>query len=358
MKYSGHCGHHGCHFIHHHDFHHHGLLDCEGEFIGQIPVLRYLKEPVRRLDDLYVSFPFGGQPGDFAFVYEAHCFAYWHPGENRWRLISLAFTAEDLIRNLGLRFDKMQSGHVLMWSETVGGFVPYLIRTVDSVPSSKDLDGLYLIAGKGVWTVENGVVREIVSAATWESLSGKPSILEFQSDMAETDNTKLSYVWNKPAAASNATILFKQGGADKGFFTLNQGEGKVIELDNGEDGFIGFTAYAASLAPDTATMPTPSFVDIVCLTMPSGALDTVTGRFTSTDMVRFLKVGIDPLWNAIQGRNYDGSDVFIRSSITDGGHRWPLKHYASGNPVKGEDLYFKWSMLVRYDEGTDTLFTE
>ena len=352
VKYSGRCGH-GCHFIHHdhhrHGCHgHHGLDRCEGEFIGRIPVLRYLKEPVRMLDDLYVAFPLGGQPGDFAFVYEARCFAYWHQGRNRWELISLVFTASDLIRNLGLRADKLQSGHVLMWNEDVGGFVPYLIRAVDAVPTGRDLDGLYLVSGIGVYVVGNGVVTEIVRKS---SLVEAITVRDFQADWKETDNTKLSFIWNKPsldlpASPSNVRIDLVRGGTAVGFFTLNQSEPKAIDLGAGAGAdFDGITLVVHSVADFGA-------YNLIC-DVPDGAFDSVAGKFVTSSLMR---VGYGGNFTANPfGGFAAGKTVRVRLFGFDG-PAFDLKHYASGAAVQSEDLFFEPYLYVRYEAVTDTLW--
>lgn len=56
-----------------------------------------------------------------------------------------------------------------------------------------------------------------------------------QSDWAQSDNTKVDYIKNKPTipTVNNATITITQGGVTKGSFTLNQGSSDTIALDAG-----------------------------------------------------------------------------------------------------------------------------
>ena len=56
--------------------------------IGDVPVLRYLKEPVWVISELYNRYPDGGQFGWYAFVHNKGTFAYWHVHNKKWELIS------------------------------------------------------------------------------------------------------------------------------------------------------------------------------------------------------------------------------------------------------------------------------
>ena len=55
---------------------------------GSVPVLRYLKDPVEKLNDLYVRYPGGGEYGWFALVVEKGTFAWWNTAFRRWNLIT------------------------------------------------------------------------------------------------------------------------------------------------------------------------------------------------------------------------------------------------------------------------------
>ncbi|MDR2683765.1 MAG: hypothetical protein LBB53_00075 [Prevotellaceae bacterium] len=56
--------------------------------IADIPLLRYLKEPVHNINDLYVRYPDGGQYGWFAHVMDIGRFAYWDTENSRWNYIN------------------------------------------------------------------------------------------------------------------------------------------------------------------------------------------------------------------------------------------------------------------------------
>jgi uncharacterized repeat protein (TIGR02543 family) len=56
--------------------------------LRRLPLLRYLKEPAERVEELYVRYPMGGHPGDFAWVHSAETFAYWYDPVREWRLLS------------------------------------------------------------------------------------------------------------------------------------------------------------------------------------------------------------------------------------------------------------------------------
>ena len=50
--------------------------------------MRYLKDPVEKLNDLYVRYPDGGEYGWFALVVEKATFAWWNTAFRRWDLIA------------------------------------------------------------------------------------------------------------------------------------------------------------------------------------------------------------------------------------------------------------------------------
>jgi hypothetical protein len=55
--------------------------------IGRIPLLRYLKNPVKELNDLYDCYPRGGQTGWFAYVRDEKNIAFWDSDGERWELL-------------------------------------------------------------------------------------------------------------------------------------------------------------------------------------------------------------------------------------------------------------------------------
>ena len=90
-----------------------------------------------------------------------------------------------------------------------------------------------------------------------------------QSDWAQSDNTKVDYIKNKPTipTVNNATITITQGGVTKGSFSLNQTSGETIALDaggsgggavdsvNGKTGAVVLTASDVNALPDSTVIP-------------------------------------------------------------------------------------------------------
>jgi hypothetical protein len=83
----------------------HELSGYVSEMIRRVPVLRYLKDPVRGVNDLYIRYPQGGEPGWFAFVFDSHTFAYWDQEKEKWALLSAAtgFSSDDVHMVNGMR---------------------------------------------------------------------------------------------------------------------------------------------------------------------------------------------------------------------------------------------------------------
>lgn len=57
--------------------------------LNKIPVLRYQKDPVMVLNELYTRYPDGGEYGWYAFVMSEGTFAWWDIDTKRWKFISL-----------------------------------------------------------------------------------------------------------------------------------------------------------------------------------------------------------------------------------------------------------------------------
>ncbi|MDR0823895.1 MAG: tail fiber protein [Prevotella sp.] len=57
------------------------------EGLKKIPVLRYLKDPVVHLEDLYIKYPQGGEYGWFSFVETKQMFAYWDIETKEWKYL-------------------------------------------------------------------------------------------------------------------------------------------------------------------------------------------------------------------------------------------------------------------------------
>lgn len=68
--------------------------------LENIPVLRLLKEPVAKLNDLYTRYADGGEYGWFAFVEEINTFASWDVANKQWRTINTSEIA--VLNSLGV----------------------------------------------------------------------------------------------------------------------------------------------------------------------------------------------------------------------------------------------------------------
>jgi len=344
-------GHHedGCHYGHH--GHHDGVLrGCEADIIRHIPLLRFLREPVMEVDDLYRRHPLGGQPGWVAFVFKEKTFAYWHHGKNRWELIRSVLTKDEFFRCFGVDMRTLKDSQTLLWDSDAGTFRLFVIRTVADVPSATDDEGLYLVEDNGVYVVDGGVVKEILSKSKWENLA----VGDFQADWDEMDVDALPFIKNKPTIPEvyDAAILFRQGGADKGTITLNQQIPAVIDLDSGADDFTGFTithlAVNDSIAGNNFNMS---------CTVPPAAYDDTTGEFYTSALIR-LRLPINPFTLPAPPNNPTGKNVRIMTHLGGVPWSWDLKHYGSGNNVVADELFFVREIYARYDATTNTLFTD
>lgn len=102
-----------------HDDHHGAyakLGKCEADVLMRMPILRYLKEPVLRIEELDAQYPYGGQPGWYALVIGSGQFAYWDAMYNRWDFVKRPpVTAEALLAGLDIGMDAMPDGATLVW---------------------------------------------------------------------------------------------------------------------------------------------------------------------------------------------------------------------------------------------------
>ena len=87
--------------------------------VNKIPVLRFQKEPVTHIEELYIKYPQGGEYGWYAFVKVAGTFAYWDINSKTWELLSQG----DLQTILGADIGELKEGDVPVWDETQGKFV-------------------------------------------------------------------------------------------------------------------------------------------------------------------------------------------------------------------------------------------
>ena len=88
------------------------------EDLMKIPVLRYLKEPVNALSELYVRYPDGGEYGWFAWVKNLKTLAYWDVDSKKWETIAVS-----LLSSLGIDSELMQDGDVPVWDSETNKFV-------------------------------------------------------------------------------------------------------------------------------------------------------------------------------------------------------------------------------------------
>lgn len=89
-----------------------GGVSVEQPFAREVEVLRFLKDPVRRLSDLYDRYPDGGEWGWCSLVVDKGAFAYWSPEEREWRLMSNE-NPEQLLRLINHRF---RGGDTFVWN--------------------------------------------------------------------------------------------------------------------------------------------------------------------------------------------------------------------------------------------------
>lgn len=87
--------------------------------LENIPVLKYLKEPVLRVTDLYINYPNGGEYGWFAWSGEDKGFRYWDIDSRKWELIS----AGDLQTLVGVSPELLKDGDIPVWDAESEKFV-------------------------------------------------------------------------------------------------------------------------------------------------------------------------------------------------------------------------------------------
>lgn len=99
---------------------HHEGTGCIAEASLRVPAMRYQKDPVLTLNDLYKIYPMGGQDGWYAFVVDKGCFARWVEKENKWKLF--AAPKEAILETLGLSASTMINNVLIGYSNNE--FVP------------------------------------------------------------------------------------------------------------------------------------------------------------------------------------------------------------------------------------------
>lgn len=143
-------------------------------------MLRYLKDPVMELNDLYRKHPLGGQPGWYAFVFNAHNFAYWHHGRNKWELVPAYFTVFDFMERMGIDPDEIKAGDGLFWDGEKRIFSLFGLRVVNSKPGRKSGDGLYLMhdadGNAGIYVISGGKEFTVFESFTDKTVSKTDAI--------------------------------------------------------------------------------------------------------------------------------------------------------------------------------------
>lgn len=88
-------------------------------YAERVAVLRFLKEPVSKLSELYDRYPDGGEWGWFAFVVDKGAFAFWNVVEECWQLVSNE-NPEQLLRLVNHQFN---DGETFVWDAETEHFV-------------------------------------------------------------------------------------------------------------------------------------------------------------------------------------------------------------------------------------------
>jgi hypothetical protein len=143
--------------------------NCEAEVLMRMPILRYLKEPVLRIEELDAQYPYGGQPGWYALVIASGQFAYWDAMYNRWDYVKYPpVTAETLLAGLGIEMDSMADGATFVWDQSAKVFKASVAQAaeVDTNAGRIDLRARFVrrIAGGGLALTGNNVYPHITPA--------------------------------------------------------------------------------------------------------------------------------------------------------------------------------------------------
>jgi hypothetical protein len=69
-----------------------------------------MKDPVRRVEDLYERYPDGGETGWFSFVQEIENFVYWNKKELKWKPIRAIDENIESIRYIYVLQEKLSMG--------------------------------------------------------------------------------------------------------------------------------------------------------------------------------------------------------------------------------------------------------
>jgi hypothetical protein len=75
--------------------------------LERLPILRYLKEPVQWIEELYERYPDGGEAGWFALVGSLKSFAYWDSELRAWAPIHVGGENVNLICFMDVEQEKL-----------------------------------------------------------------------------------------------------------------------------------------------------------------------------------------------------------------------------------------------------------
>lgn len=88
-------------------------------FLGTIPGIRYMKEPVDTVQDLYDKYKNKAERGSFAYVIDKNTFYAWDFDNKKWIPIDNAFS---LLFEMNLT-ELMENGDTLVWDNTKQKFI-------------------------------------------------------------------------------------------------------------------------------------------------------------------------------------------------------------------------------------------
>lgn len=80
--------------------------------LSDYPLLKYLKEPVLALTELYTKYPTGGEFGWFVWVNDKRTFYFWDIDEEIWKPI----TKTSLQELLGIDESMLLNGDIPVWN--------------------------------------------------------------------------------------------------------------------------------------------------------------------------------------------------------------------------------------------------
>lgn len=133
----------------------------------------------------------------------------------------------------------------------------------------------------------------------------------------------------EPQQVNNSTVTIKQGGVDKGSFTLNQAEDATIELDAGSAGESGSSMYATSSAISKGV---PAHIEAA---NPIRVGDTISQFYFNTqqDIKSYLETCVD--WgNGKKVQNLEGLCTYTLLSALSDENSLGFRSLKSGDYIK------------------------